>query len=331
MSQENGILIIAESTQSGDLKPITGELFAAASGLSESLGEPISVALIGQGVSGKAQDAINLGASKVYVIDNPIFQNYLNETYTEAVISIASKANPRIILMGHTPNGRELGPSVAVRLETGIATDTSGLSISDGKLEATRSLTGGLFRQKTGFPKFPNIATVHMKAYDVPEPSAGLNGEVIEVTVDIDANNLRSKFVNHSEAVSEGIKIEDAKIIICGGRGMGGKEEFDTLYDLTEVIAESAVAATRAAADSEFCGQDLMIGITGKVVSPEVYFAIALSGASQHMAGCSGSKNIIAINKDPEANIFKESKYGVIGDYKDVVPAFLDELKKLEG
>ena len=331
MSNENGILVIAESTSEGDFKPATAELLSAASSLSKDLNEPISVALIGSGVANRSNDAIALGADKVYVVDDPIFENYLNETYTVAVEEIAAQVNPRIILMGHTPNGRELGPSVAVKLETGIATDTTSLDIVDGQLEATRSLSGGLFRQKTGFPKVPNIATVHPKSYDGAEPDTSRTGGTVHVSVSVAAGHLRSRFVSHAEAVSEGIKLEDAKVIICGGRGMGSKEAFDGLYELTGLIQESAVASTRAASDSEFCGQELMIGITGKVVSPEVYLAIALSGASQHMAGCSGSKNIVAINKDPEANIFKESQYGVVGDYQAVVPAFLDELKKLDG
>ena len=330
MSNENGILVIAESTSEGEFKPATAELLTAAAGLAKDLNEPISVALIGSGVSNKSDDAIALGADKVYVVDDPVFENYLNETYTVAVAQVAQQVNPRIILLGHTPNGRELGPSVAVKLETGIATDTTSLDIVDGKLEATRSLSGGLFRQKTGFPKLPNIATVHPKSFDGAELDSSRSGETESVSVKVNSGDLRSRFVSHTEAVSEGIKLEDAKVIICGGRGIGSKEGFDGLYDFTGLIEESAVASTRAASDSEFCGQELMIGITGKVVSPEVYFAIALSGASQHMAGCSGSKNIIAINKDPEANIFKESQFGVVGDYQAVIPAFLDELKKLD-
>ncbi|MEC8945806.1 MAG: electron transfer flavoprotein subunit alpha/FixB family protein [Chloroflexota bacterium] len=330
MSNENGILVIAESTSEGEFKPATAELLTAASGLAKDLNEPVSVALIGSGVSNRSDDAIALGADKVYVIDDSVFENYLNETYTVAVAQVAEQVNPRIILLGHTPNGRELGPSVAVKLETGIATDTTSLDIVDGKLEATRSLSGGLFRQKTGFPKFPNIATVHPKSFDGAEPDSSRSGETETVSVNVASGDLRSRFVSHTEAISEGIKLEDAKVIICGGRGMGSKEGFDGLYELTGLIGESAVGSTRAASDSEFCGQELMIGITGKVVSPDVYFAIALSGASQHMAGCSGSKNIIAINKDPEANIFKESQFGVIGDYQAVIPAFLDELKKLD-
>lgn len=329
MADEKGVLIIAEATPGGDIRGITGELLAAARGLASSLNEPVSAALIGSGVSGKAQDVIALGADTVYVVDDALFENYLNETFTQAVVAVAQQANPRIILAGHTPNGREFGPSVAVRLGTGIATDTSDLAIDGGALQAARPLTGGLFRQLTGFPRLPNVATVHMKAYDSAEPDSGRSGQVVTVDAGVDASQLRSRFVGHTEAKSEGIKLEDARVVVAGGRGMGSKEGFDDLQKLAGLIGNAAVGATRAASDSEYCGQDLMIGITGKVVSPELYFAIALSGASQHMAGCAGSKTIIAINKDPEANVFKESQFGIVGDYQQVLPALTEEIQKL--
>ncbi|MYD36047.1 MAG: electron transfer flavoprotein subunit alpha/FixB family protein [Dehalococcoidia bacterium] len=329
MAGENGILIVAETGADGSLGSITNELMSAAQGLSADLGEPISAALIGSGVGDRAQDIIDLGADTVYLVDGEQFANYLNETYTPAVIAIAQQANPRIILIGHTPNGRDLGPYLAVRLQTGIASDTSGLSIEGGQLQAARSVAGGLFRQVVSFPKMPAIATVHMKAYDGAEPQSGRSGNVVNVDVGLDASSVRSRFVKHEDAQVEGIRMEDATIVVTGGRGMGDEAGFNELYKLQALLPQSAVGATRAATDSGFCEQDLMIGITGRVVSPDVYFAIALSGASQHMAGCSGSKNIVAINRDPEANIFSESRFGVVGDYKQVLPALIEEVEKL--
>ena len=329
MADEKGVLIIAEATPSGELRNITGELMTAAKELAASLNEPLSAALIGSGVSAKAQDIIAMGADTVYLVDAPLFQNYLNETFTPAVIAVAQQANPRIILLGHTPNGRDLGPGVAVRLGTGVATDTFGLSIKDGNFQVERSLTGGLFRQVTSFPRLPNIATIHMKAYDAAESDSSRSGQVINVDAAVDDSQVRSRFVGHTEAQAQGIPLEEARVIVSGGRGTGSKEGFDDLYKLSELISGATVGATRAAADSEYCGQDIMIGITGRVVSPELYIAIALSGASQHMAGCSGSKTIVAINRDPEANIFKESRFGVVGDYKQVLPALIEEVQKL--
>ena len=329
MAGESGILVIAETSPEGVIRSITNEMLAAALELSSSLSEPVSVALIGNGVSARAQDVIDLGADNVYVVDDAQFENYLNETYTPAVIAVAQQANPRIILFGHTPNGRDLGPYVAVRLQTGIATDTSGLSIVGGQFQAARSVAGGQFRQVVSFPKMPAIATVHMKAYDGVEPQSGRTGQVVNVDVGLDSSRVRSRFVKHADAQVAGIRLEDATIIVTGGRGMGDKDGFDELYKLSAVLPSSAVGATRAATDSGFCEQDLMIGITGRVVSPDVYFAFALSGASQHMAGCSGSKNIVAINRDPEANIFSESRFGIVGDYKQVLPALIEEVSKL--
>jgi electron transfer flavoprotein alpha subunit len=331
MAGENGVLIICETDGNGDLRSITGELLAAARGLADSMnGESVSAALIGSGVAGKAQDVIALGADTVYVVDNPVFEHYLGETFVPAALAVREQANPKVILIGHTPNGRELGPSLGFRLETGVSTDTTEVSIdsSSGGLVAARSLAGGLFRQVTAFNRLPHVATVHMKAYDASEPDSSRTGQVVTVDASVDASQVRTRFVNHTKVEVQGIRMEDARVVVCGGRGMGSVEGFDELAKFAEMTG-GAVAATRAAADSGYCGQDIMIGITGRVVSPEVYLAIALSGASQHMAGCSGSKSIIAINRDPEANIFKESRFGVVGDYQQVLPALIEELEKL--
>ena len=331
MAGESGVLIICETDGDGELRSITGELLAAARGLAGSLsGEPVLAALIGSGVAGKAQDVIALGADMVYVVDDPIFEHYLSETFVPAAIAVREQANPKVILIGHTPNGRELGPSLAFRLDTGVSTDTTEVSIdsSSGGLVAARSLAGGMFRQVTAFNRLPHVATVHMKAYDATEADSSRSGQVVSVDAAVDASQVRTRYIGHTDAVVEGVRLEDARVVVTGGRGMGSSESFDALVKLA-AITGGAVGATRAAADSGYCGQDIMIGITGRVVSPEVYLAIALSGASQHMAGCSGSKNIIAINRDPEANIFKESRYGVVGDYQQVLPAFTEALEGL--
>ena len=331
MAGESGVLTICETDPNGELRSITGELLAAARQLANSMsGESVSAALIGSGVAGKAQEVIALGADSVYVVDDPIFEHYLSETFVPAAIAVREQANPKVILIGHTPNGRELGPSLGFRLDTGVSTDTTEVSIdsSSGGLVAARSLAGGMFRQVTAFNRLPHVATVHMKAYDAAEPDAARTGQVVNVDASVDASQVRTRFVSHTEVAVEGVRLEDARIVITGGRGLGSSEAFDDLHKLAGMTG-GAVGASRAAADSEYCGQDIMIGITGRVVSPEVYLAIALSGASQHMAGCSGSKHIVAINRDPEANIFKESRFGVVGDYQQVLPAFIAELENL--
>lgn len=332
MANESGILVIGEVTPEGNLRSITGELLGAARALAAELKEEISVGLIGQGVAGKAQQAIALGAAKAYAVDGAGFQHYLNETFVPAAAAIVRRANPRIVLIGQTPNGRDLGAGLAFRLGTGIATDSLQLSIDPQTkgLRAGRSLNGGLFRQVLSIKTLPQIATVHMKAFDAPAADASRKGEVITVDSGVDASQARARFVKHTAVKQEGVRLEDARVVVTGGRGVGSAEGFKDLEKLAGMLI-GAVGATRAAADSGYCGQDIMIGITGKVVAPELYLAVALSGASQHMAGCAGSKNIVAINRDAEANIFKESRFGVVGDYKQVLPAFTEEIKKLLG
>lgn len=327
MANESGILIVGE-TADGHLTGITGELLTAARRLAETTKEPVYAALIGEGVRGLAQQAIALGADKVYVADAPIFKEYLNETSVAAAVAIAKEANPSIVLVGHTPNGRDLGPSLAFRLGTGISTDNVELAIDPATkgLRAVRPLTGGLFRQVIAIKTKPQVATVRVKVFEPGQPDSSRQGQV--VTVNANVASPKTRLVGREIPEQKGIRLEDAKIVVSGGRGMGSAEAFKPLEGLAALL-HGAVGATRAACDTGYYRPDVMIGLTGRVVSPDLYLAVGISGASQHMAGCSGSKYIVAINKDPNANIFKESEFGVVGDYKEVLPAFIDEVKKL--
>ena len=331
MQEHKGVLVVAELTREGALSPSTGELFGAARQLADALGgEEISAALVGRETTAKAGLMTALGAERVYVVDDPLFEHYLNETSVQACAAIVSQAAPRIVLIGQTPDGRDLGPSLAFALNTGVAMDCLEVEIdpSTKGLRATRSVSGGLFRQVLSIQTLPQIATMRQKTYDAPDPDPAATGESISVDPSLDSTTVRSKVVGYMAVETEGVQLEDARVVVAGGRGIGSEEGFGDLETLASLLG-GAIGATRSASDLGYCSERIMIGITGRVVAPELYLAIGISGASQHMAGCAGSKCIVTINTDPEATIFKESRFGIKGDYESFLPAFTEEVRKL--
>jgi electron transfer flavoprotein alpha subunit len=326
MANENGVLIFAE-TSDGALAPITAELLAAARRLGGSLGQPACAALVGSGVAGLAAEAIALGADKVFVDDAQLAQ-YTSDAYMAAMEQVCRQANPAVLLLGQTDIGRDLAPSLAFRLGTTVAMDCVELDIQDGKVAMTRPCYGGAARAVHTSKTMPQMATVRPKSNEPLAKDTSRKGEVVTVSVSLDPSAMRTKVLEKKEAVAAGIRLEDAEVVVTGGRGIGGAEGFQTLEELASVLG-GAVGVTRAVCDMGWRPVSEQIGLTGKVVSPTLYFAIALSGASQHMAGCSGAKNIVAVNKDPDANIFKSARFGIVGDYRQVMPALLAAVKKL--
>jgi electron transfer flavoprotein alpha subunit len=327
MANENGILIFAE-TEDGALAPVTAELLAAASRLS-GLG-PACAALIGSGVAGLAQEAVASGADKVFVVDDAQLAQYTTGAYVAAMEQVCRQANPAALLLGQTDAGRDLAPSLAFRLGSTVAMDCVELEVKDGKLVMTRPCYGGAARAVHTSKTMPQMATIRAKSTEPLPKDASRKGEVVTVSVSLDASATRTKVLDRKKVEATGIRLEDADVVVCGGRGIGSAEGFASLDQLAGMLG-GAVGVTRAVCDMGWRPVSEQIGLTGKIVSPTLYFAIALSGASQHMAGCSGAKNIVAINKDPEANIFKSARFGIVGDYKQVMPALLEAVKKAKG
>lgn len=326
MANETGILVLGEVAE-GKLTTFSTELLGAARRL-EGAGGAVSCALVGSAVESAAQDAIAFGADKVYVVEDPALADYSNDGWVQAMQKAVAEANPAIILMGQSNIGRDVAPRLAFRLNTTACTDCLELSVSDGKLSATRGSWGGNARSVHSFNTMPQIVTVRVKSQEPLPRDDSRTGEVVKVDASIDPSTVRTKLLERKEAAAEGVRLEDAEVIVGGGRGIGSEEGFKVLEDLADQLA-GAVGASRAACDMGWRPVADQIGLTGKVVSPTLYIAVALSGASQHMAGCSGAKNIIAINKDSEANIFKMSRFGIVEDYKKVMPALLEAIKKL--
>ena len=325
----NAILVTGEVAD-GALNPLTAEMLGAARRLAEGSGQSVACALIGSGVEGKAQDAIALGADEVLIVDDPALAEYNTDTYLQAMLKVAEQASPAIILFGQTDVGRDLAPRLAYRLETGVIMDCIELAMEGDRLHATRPCYGGNARAVNMVRTDPQIATVRAKSQDAAQPDSSRQGQVTKVDAAIDQAAVRVKVTDRQGVPEEGVRLEDADVVVAAGRGMGGPENFDVIEELADVLG-GAVGASRAVCDLDWRPVSEQVGLTGKVVSPTLYIAVAISGASQHMAGCSGSKNIVAINKDPDANIFKTSRFGIAEDFAKVMKPLIEAVKKEKG
>jgi len=329
MAENKGVLIFCE-TKEGKLAAIATELLGCGRKLADDLGQELSAVLVGSGVSEPAKEAIACGADKVYVADDPQLKDYQSDSYVSAMEKVVGQAAPQILLMGQTSIGRDLAPALAFRLKTAAALGCLELAIDPQSklLLQTKPVYGGNALAVFTTESFPQIATVRAKTMTPLEPDPSRKGEVVKVEAGLDPSVIRTKVLEKVAEKVEGIKLEDADVVVCGGRGIGSTEGFAQLEELARML-KGAVGATRPPCDNEWVPAGAQIGLTGKIVAPELYIAIALSGSSQHMSGCSGSKTIVAINKDPEANIFREARFGLVGDWKKALPAFTDKLKEL--
>lgn len=330
MAEYKGILVCGELAD-GQLASITTELLGCGRRLADDLKQDLSCLLTGDKTGDASEEAIAFGADSVYVAEHPSLKDYDADSYMQVAEKLVKEISPRAILMGQTFMGRDFAPRLAFKLGTGLVTDCLDLTIDPQTklLVQTKPVYGSNAQAVFTGELMPQVVTVRSKAMSPLERDESRKGEVITYKVDIDASRVRIRTLETIKEEAVGIKLEDAPVIVCGGRGMGGPEPFQTtLKELAELL-HGAVGASRPPADNGWVSEALHIGLTGKIVAPDIYFAIAVSGASQHTAGCSSSKHIIAINKDPEANIFREAEFGVVGKYEEVVPALTKKLKEL--
>lgn len=318
------VLVFAEATEEKKLSPVTAELVAAGVGL----GGPVTCALLGSGVEGLAQECVAAGAGRVVVVDDPVLADYQGDAYAPVAERIARESGADIVLLGQTMMGRDLAPRLAQRLGTAVAMDCVALSLQDGRLLAERPCYGGNARARYTISTAPQIATLRAKAVEPLAPDPSRNGEIVKQAAGIDASTVRTRIIERKKEKAEGVRLEDAKVVVGGGRGIGGPEGFKQLEELATILG-GAVGASRAVCDMGWYPVPTQIGLTGKVITPDLYIAVGISGASQHMAGVSSVKNIAAINKDPDAAIFKASRFAVVGDWKEIVPPFTEKVREL--
>jgi len=320
-----GVLIIGE-TAGGAPIPLVHELLGLGRRLAPDLGGPVSVLLLGDPPAALPAALIAAGADRAYVASAQGGDLYESDLWLRALDEALAKIAPRIILAGHTALGADLAPRLAFRLRAAIATGCDELVQRDRRLHATRPCFGHKAREVLALGTAPAVATVRARSNDPLVPDAARRGDVIGLPVPACETAAIPRVRSRTrEDVAAGPRLETANVVVAGGRGLGGPEGFAELEKLARALG-GVVGASRVACDLGWCPHSWQIGLTGKTVTPALYVAVGISGASHHMAGCGNSGAILAINSDAEAAIFKEASFGVIGDYKEIVPALAQAL-----
>ncbi len=334
MSDYSGILVVGEIA-AGTLSPISLELLGMGRKLAQARGEELSIVLIDREAKSCAQEAIAHGADRVYLITDAPAEQYEGASCTAILEKLCTQTlKPAVVLFGQTVTGRDLAPRIAFRLKAGLVTDCIHLDIDPhtSNLVATKPVSGGnvlatYSLQESG----PQMASVRHRAVNALERDEERQGEVVSLPAGVDASAIQARVIEKViEEASEGPTLETAAIVVSGGRGLDDIDDFDKYITkgLAEVLG-AAVGATRGAVDGGLQPEQHQIGLTGKIVGPNLYIAVGISGAIQHMAGCSGAKYIVAINIDENAQIFRFAKFGIVGSYKEVLPVLIEKLKAL--
>jgi electron transfer flavoprotein alpha subunit len=322
----SGILVLVEHNN-GELISISKELLGAARKLADATGESVTAAAFGSGASGAGQQAVAYGADTALVAEDAALDTYANDAWTAALSVASAEVDPSVVLLGQTNTGRDLAPRFAIRAGTTAGMDCIDLEIKDGRLLMTRPCFGGNAHAQYTCKTDPQVATLRAKAFEPLEADASRSGEV--KTLNLDGVTSAARTVARNEVESEGVRLEDAKVVVSGGRGMGGAESFEDLRELAGILG-GALGSSRAAVDAGWVPVASQVGLTGKVVTPDLYIAVGISGASQHLAGITGARNVVAINKDADADIFKVARYGAVADWQAFIPAFIEECRKLK-
>ena len=339
LAEYKGVYVFAQQVDN-EVSGIALELIGKGKELAKDLNTDVTAVLIGSDVKGLVDVLAEYGADKVIVVDDPELKDYRTEPYAHALASVINEFKPDVMLVGATAIGRDLGPRVSARVHTGLTADCTQLDIGDfpmnpvpgketkhNQLLMTRPAFGGNTIATIACPDFrPQMATVRPGVMQKAERVAGAKAEVIEFNPGFTPDNKYVEILEVVKAVSDVADIMDAKILVSGGRGVGSPENFKILEDLADALG-GTVSCSRAVVDSGWKPRDLQVGQTGKTVRPQVYFAIGISGAIQHVAGMEESDIIVAINKDENAPIFDVADYGIVGDLNKIVPALTEQIK----
>lgn len=318
------ILVLGE-VRDGALRNVSFEAIAAAKQIADG-GEVVG-ALVGEQVASLANELIAYGADRVIVVEHPHLKTYTPDGFSQAVLAIVDQEKPEGIVLGHTSLGKDLSPKVASRLQSGLISDVTEIEGAGDEVAFVRPIYSGKAFEKVKIKEGIVFVTIRPNNIKPLDKDTSRTGDVLSLSVDI--QNLRTIIKEVVRNASTGVDLSEAKVVVAGGRGVKSAEGFDTLRELANLLG-GAVGASRGACDAGYCDYSLQIGQTGKVVTPDLYIAAGISGAIQHLAGMSNSKVIVAINKDPEANIFKVADYGIVGDLFEVIPLLIEEFKALK-
>jgi electron transfer flavoprotein alpha subunit len=322
------MVLVYIEVREGRVKKSSLEALSEGGRRAKDLNTEVNAVLVGHSQDSLAAEVFPYGASKVYLLENALFSHYSAESYAQALVNLIEEIKPDVLFFSASAMGKDLSPRVAARLGESLASDCISTASKDGKLEVTRPIFAGKALATLTFKSKPQIATLRPNVFPLAE-STSEKGEVIKKEVVIPEDQIKGKVVEVIREKGAELDVTEAEIVVSGGRGMKGPENYDLLRELTAILPQSAVGASRSAVDAGWIDHQHQVGQTGKTVSPNLYFAFGISGAIQHLAGMSSSKWIVAVNKDPEAPIFKVADYGLVGDLFQVIPHLKEELKKI--
>ncbi len=329
LSAYKGVWVFAEQ-RDGKIMPVVIELLGEGKKLAAEVGCELCAVLCGEGIEGLADELFAYGADKVYVADDPELSTYRTDAYTKVIYEAIEEYKPEIVLLGATHIGRDLGPCLAVKANTGLTADCTRLEIDpeDKKIKQTRPAFGGNLMATIVCPNHrPQMSTVRPGVMEKAAYEEGRKGEVIHLNVEFKEGDIRTKVVEIVKSMKDAVSLTDAEIIVSGGMGLGKPEGFELLKQLADKLG-GVIASSRAAVDAGWIDHAYQVGQTGTTVKPKIYFACGISGAIQHAAGMQNSEQIIAINTNENAPIFEIADYGIVGDLYKVIPAIMEELDK---
>ncbi len=321
------VLVVAEIDGAGPTANSL-ELLTVARNLATGSGRVVVACLgtrIGEGVG---SELAAHGADAVVMVDDPIFTPFQADAWVHELAAIATELKPGTILVPHSLAGVEVAPRLAFRLDTAVATGCVGLDLVDGDARWTRSCYGGNAREVVSIHTTPVIATIAARAFDPLPANQAASVAIDRRPATVDPGNVRARVIAKSAAMTTGVRLENAKVVVSGGHGLGGAAGFEQVRTLAALLG-GAAGATRVACDLGWCPRAWQIGQSGKTVVPDLYFALGISGAAQHMAGCGNAGAIVAVNTDPDAEIFKSARFGIVADCNEFLAALIEEIRKV--
>ena len=319
-------------TECGKAKNVGFELLNAARPLADRKGCELVAVVIGSKVDSAARDAICYGADKAIIVDGPEYEYYSTDAFVNALVAMVQKYKPETLMIGATNNGRDMAPRVSCRIQTGLTADCTEIGIDEetGNMAWTRPTFGGNLMAVIMCPDHrPQMGTVRPGVFRRGAYNESRTGEIIHEEFHVPADDIRTKLVERVQEVADAVNLEEAEIIVSGGRGVGSADNFKQIFELAEVLG-ATVGCSRAVVDAGWMPHIHQVGQSGKTVAPKLYIAVGISGAIQHLAGIAGADKVFAINKDPEAPIFSVADYGIVGNLNDVVPALIDAFKAVK-
>ncbi|MCI9196903.1 MAG: electron transfer flavoprotein subunit alpha/FixB family protein [Lachnospiraceae bacterium] len=316
-------------TECGKPKNVGYELLNVARPLADQKGCPLIAVVIGKDIENVAKDAICYGADSAIIVDGPEYEHYTTDAFTKAMVTLVEKHRPETLMIGATNNGRDMGPRVSCRLKTGLTADCTEIDIDEktGNIAWTRPTFGGNLMATIMCPdNRPQMGTVRPGVFKKGAYDQSRTGEIIREDIHVSPEEIRTTLVERVNEITEAVNLEEAEVIVAGGRGVGSAENFKLLEELADVL-DGTLGCSRAVVDAGWMPYAHQVGQSGKTVAPKLYFAIGISGAIQHLTGIAGSDTVIAVNKDPDAPIFGVADYGIVGNLTEIVPALTESFK----